>query len=213
VWDHEKQKKHSLSGDFLYPDLAILDANLTITLGKEDTLYPALDAISHALESLWNVNRTPVSRSFAFQALALINEALPLVIKEPQNLKARQHMQTASLLAGLAISQTRTAIAHAVSYPLTTTYGVPHGLACSFTLAKLISLNKDKLDISNPERDIISSSESLLTQFNLPEKVNNYVQQEGNLKEIIQKINEDRARNYDGAWSDIQTVIQELANE
>jgi alcohol dehydrogenase len=47
-------------------------------------------------------------------------------------------MQEASVLAGLAISLTQTAIAHSISYPLTSVYGVPHGLACSFTLPALI---------------------------------------------------------------------------
>ena len=47
-------------------------------------------------------------------------------------------MQEASLLAGLAISDTRTAIAHAISYPLTIHHGVPHGLACGFSLVAII---------------------------------------------------------------------------
>src|SRR5581483_4545344 len=50
-------------------------------------------------------------------------------------------MLEASLLAGLAISQTRTALAHSISYPITARYGVPHGLACSFTLPTLLDFN------------------------------------------------------------------------
>ena len=64
--------------------MAFLDVKLTLTLSEEDTLYPALDSISHALESLWNNRCTPISRAFALQALALLNNSLPLVTKDPK---------------------------------------------------------------------------------------------------------------------------------
>ncbi len=137
VWDKSTHKKHSLTGEFVYPVHALLDPELTISLPRNETLYSALDAISHALESLWNRNRTPVSEAYALQALKLANEALPAVLENPDDLDQRARMQNASLLAGLAISQTRTAIAHAISYPLTIRYGVPHGLACGFSLAEI----------------------------------------------------------------------------
>jgi alcohol dehydrogenase len=58
-----------------------------------------------------------------------------------KNHAARADMMQASLLAGLAISQTRTALAHSISYPLTTDFGLPHGIACSFTLPALLRFN------------------------------------------------------------------------
>ena len=138
VWDSENKKKHSVSGDMVYPVHALLDPELTLTLPPKETLYTGLDAVSHALESLWNKNRTPVSEALALKALSLANKALPAVINQPDNLHSREMMQQAALMAGLAISRTRTAIAHAISYPVTMRFGVPHGLACSFTLPKII---------------------------------------------------------------------------
>ena len=57
------------------------------------------------------------------------------------NLNARRDMQLASNFSGLAISSTRTALAHSISYPLTARYNLPHGLACSFTLPALLRFN------------------------------------------------------------------------
>jgi phosphonate metabolism-associated iron-containing alcohol dehydrogenase len=170
VWDHEEHQKHSLAGDFVYPDVALLDATLTLTLSEEDTLYPALDAISHAVESLWNKNCTPVSRAYAFQALAFSSEALPQVMVKPQNLKARQDLQNASVLAGLAISQTRTAIAHSISYPLTSHFGVPHGLACSFSLPYFINKDKFKLTKRREELDLLDRIGNIIRQLGLLQK-------------------------------------------
>ncbi len=162
IWDHELFHKNSLSGDFVYPDLAFLDVKLTLTLGEEETLYPALDAISHSLESLWNKRCNPISRAFAFQALALSINSLPLVIKEPQNLLLRQNLQDASVLAGLAISQTRTAVAHSISYPLTSRFGVPHGLACSFTLPFFLAKDRMKIAKNSSELEILNKTLELL---------------------------------------------------
>jgi alcohol dehydrogenase len=50
-------------------------------------------------------------------------------------------MAQASLLAGLCISHTRTALAHSISYPLTAHHEFPHGFACSFTLPALFDFN------------------------------------------------------------------------
>lgn len=212
VWDHEKHKKHSLSGDFVYPDVALLDATLTLTLGEEDTLYPALDAISHALESLWNKNCTPVSRAFAFQALALSNEALPLVMKEHHNLRARQDLQHASVLAGLAISQTRTAIAHSISYDLTLKYGVPHGLACSFTLVSLLEKNQLKIARSENELILLNIVKKLLAGLNLSEKITSYANESKILSSA--PVDTSRASNYTG-WNDcsIQEIITNAVSD
>lgn len=171
IWDHSQHKKHSLSGSFILPDLALLDAGLTLSLGETDTLYPALDTISHALESLWNKNCNHISRAFAFQALSLSNQALPLVLDVPQAIESRQNLQIASVLAGLAISQTRTAIAHSISYPLTSHYGVPHGLACSFTLPALLEANLQNLPEHKGERFILEQTLQLLKSLELPKRL------------------------------------------
>lgn len=139
VWDQTEHKKYSVMGELVLPDIALLDPTLTISLPEAETLNTGLDAISHACESLWNVNKTPISEAYARQSLILAKNALPAVLTTPNDVKARAAMQQASVLAGLAISQTRTAIAHAISYPLTSHFDVPHGLACSFTLSNIIS--------------------------------------------------------------------------
>ncbi|MEX1221997.1 MAG: phosphonoacetaldehyde reductase [Idiomarina sp.] len=143
VWDSTNLRKHSLSGAAVAPDIAVLLPQLTQSLPYHETLFTGLDTLSHSLESLWNKQQTPISEAYARQALRLTCIALPQVLAAPDNLSARALMQQASVLAGLAISQTRTALAHSISYPLTLHYQVPHGLACSFTLPGIIDVLKE----------------------------------------------------------------------
>jgi alcohol dehydrogenase len=135
--------KYSVAGEDLYPELAILDPELTRGLPAEVTVASGLDAISHALESTWNRNATPVTLGLATKSLQLSMRSLAAANENPGDIAARADMMQASMLAGLAISQSRTALAHSVSYPLTANFNLPHGLACSFTLPALLTFNAD----------------------------------------------------------------------
>jgi alcohol dehydrogenase len=141
VWDFQEKKKHSVSGVDLYPRLALLDPALTFELPWQVTLTSGLDAISHGFESTWNRNASPASLALAACSLQLSLAALPVLADDLADRQARSDMMQASVLAGIAISQTRTALAHSISYPLTAHLGLEHGLACSFTLPELLRFN------------------------------------------------------------------------
>jgi len=141
IWDDEEKKKYSLSGPRLFPTEAILDAGLTIDLPWEITLSTGLDALSQCLESVWNKNAHPLCLPLAARGVLLAMAGLPRLRQNLGDHLGREQLIEASLLSGLCISQTRTALAHAISYPLTAHYETPHGLACSFTLPALWVLN------------------------------------------------------------------------
>ncbi|WDE05653.1 phosphonoacetaldehyde reductase [Thalassomonas viridans] len=139
IWDTENQSKLSLESKALYAEHALIDSELMLELPLGITINTALDALSHAFESLWNKNRNPVSNALAVQAIKGIFEYLPLLVKDLKNPKLRQKIAVSSTLAGLAFSNTKTALAHNISYEVTMKYGVVHGLACSFTLPGILT--------------------------------------------------------------------------
>jgi phosphonate metabolism-associated iron-containing alcohol dehydrogenase len=140
VWDQAQGRKLSLQLPWTWPEAAIVDARLMISLPMPSTVASALDALSHALESLWNVHRNPVSAALAITAARNIVKTLPALIEQPGSLALRERLATAALQAGLAFSNTRTALAHSLSYDITLTQGVPHGIACSFSLPRIMAL-------------------------------------------------------------------------
>ncbi|MGI9351996.1 MAG: phosphonoacetaldehyde reductase [Rhizobiaceae bacterium] len=139
VWDVESQRKHSLSRHCHYPEVAIVDPDLTLGIPEALTVSTALDALSHSLESIWNRNGNPVSANHAIFAASEMIYALPLLLGDLGNLELRTRVSRASLFAGLAFSNTKTALAHSVSYPITLKYNVVHGLACSFSLPMIMA--------------------------------------------------------------------------
>jgi alcohol dehydrogenase len=134
VWDSANGKKYSLARPELYPETAIVDPELTLGLPRDLTISTGLDALSHALESIWNTNANPVSSNHAVFAATEVMACLPALAGNLGDAALRAGMARASLFAGLAFSNTKTALAHSLSYHFTLKYGVPHGIACSFSL-------------------------------------------------------------------------------
>lgn len=140
LWDQARGRKHSLHQRWTWPEAALIDADLMRSLPAAATLASGLDALSHALESLWNVHRNPVSSQLAVGAARRILQTLPALMLDLDNACLRDEMAQAALLAGLAFSNTRTALAHSLSYDITLRYGQAHGIACSFSLPLVLEM-------------------------------------------------------------------------
>ncbi|MBC2693449.1 MULTISPECIES: iron-containing alcohol dehydrogenase PsrA [Pseudomonas] len=140
IWDSASLKKYSLHLDCTWPKVAIIDPQLMLTVPASVTVSTGLDALSHALESIWNVNANPISDTFAMAAIADILDCLPRLLRDLSSQELRTRMALAALKAGMAFSNTKTALAHSISYEMTLRHGLPHGIACSFTLPLVLGL-------------------------------------------------------------------------
>lgn len=213
IWDHKNNRKMSLSGEILFPRVALLDPLLHLTLPRQETIYSALDCISHALETIWNKNRTPFSESIATRALTCSLSALPRVINNPHDIKARQEMMIASTFAGIAISQNYTALAHSISYPLTIYFSVPHGLAAGFTLNAIIRFLREN-DFFRPDGNLdkqIVRLEKMLRSFKLNLEITKYVSLDKAVQKIPEMFTPDRLNNfvYTISADDVRSILKD----
>lgn len=134
------REKFSLAHEFILPDAVILDPELTFSLPTRITALSGIDAFSQAVESYWSVNSTDASKAFSSEAIKLITGNLQKAVNNPDS-ESRINMSAAANLAGKAINITKTTAPHAVSYTMTSHYGVPHGQAVSITLADFLVYN------------------------------------------------------------------------
>lgn len=123
-----------------FADRALIDPGLTLTCPVHLTRDTALDTLAHALESIWNHKANDFTRPLAIQSAQSVLKTLPGLLAQPHDLPLRSAMSKASLLAGLAMSQTQTALAHALSYALTLQENLPHGHACAVWLPMALDL-------------------------------------------------------------------------
>ncbi|MEG2877832.1 MAG: iron-containing alcohol dehydrogenase PsrA [Comamonas sp.] len=138
IWDRQRQKKYSLHLPQTWPSVALIDPELMLSLPPAVTLQSGLDALSHALEAIWNVNANAVSDALAVSAVNDILSVLPRLMRDLDRVQLRGRMALAALKAGMAFSNTKTALAHSISYEMTLRYGLPHGIACSFSLPMVL---------------------------------------------------------------------------
>lgn len=146
IWNIKEKKKYSISNPNLYPDIAILDGSLTLSLPLDISISTLLDALSHSFEAIWNKNRNPKSTDFAIQAICLILENVEKLKHDLKNREARSKLLKAANIAGLAFSNTKTAAAHSISYPLTINFQVPHGIASSLAILPLLEINHSEIE-------------------------------------------------------------------
>ena len=196
VWNMIEKKKYSLSDPMLYPDAAILDANLTLSLPFDISTTTILDALSHSFEAVWNKNHNRQSTKYAIEAICLILENIERLKDEPQNIELRWFFLRASYMAGLAISNTKTAAAHSISYPLTINYDIPHGIACSLPLSPLLEISKGSIE--NELNQIIDKLK--LTGFS-------------ELKDRIKQIPDNRLKYNLKAWGVAKSDLDNLAEQ
>jgi alcohol dehydrogenase len=170
--------KMPFASDYFWPDIAIIDPELTYTLPMNVTASTGMDAFCHAIEAYWSINSNPVSDSISLSVLKNIIENIETACFEPINATARRNMAYASMMAGISFSQTKTTAIHAVSFPLTSDFGASHGLACSITLPAFIKFAydgcKSKMDYMltilgyNSIDNFANEIEKLLQRIGLP---------------------------------------------
>jgi alcohol dehydrogenase class IV len=143
IWDFNSHKKHSFFGEEVYADEAIIDHQLCFGAPWELTRDSGLDALSHAIESIWNKNATADTRDQAIKAIQKICINLPLLHANINHPEARKEISEASLLAGLAMAKTQTSLVHALSYGETITHKFSHGFACAIWLPNVLKIAKE----------------------------------------------------------------------
>lgn len=227
VWDMNEKRKYSISHDLLYPKVAILDPVLTVSLPQKETLYCGLDALSHAMEAIWNRNCNPVSDALAKEAISLVHTFLPPLKNDLNNIELREKLLRAGLLAGLSFSNTKTALAHAISYPLTSVFGLPHGLACSLPLIQIIKYIGDNfpqrtqiissaMACSNDAKTVVEKLETFFNDIGVSPGLTNYGIRKEEILELFPEYYRDTGRTVnfiaETSKDDIIGLIRNMIN-
>jgi alcohol dehydrogenase class IV len=126
----------------LYPDVAVLDAELTVGLPPHITAATGVDAMVHAIEAYTSARlKNPYADMLAKQALTLLSENIMTATHDGKNVEARQAMLLGACLAGQAFANAPVAAVHALAYPLGGHYHIPHGLSNSLVLPYVMRFN------------------------------------------------------------------------
>jgi len=135
--------KFSLSHpEYMLPDYSIIDPQFTYSLPPKISATTGMDALTQAIESYWNINSTDESKKYAEKAMKLVLNNLFNAVNKP-NKESRNNLAVAAHYAGKAINITKTTACHAISYPLTSFFNIPHGHAAALTLPSIFIYNSN----------------------------------------------------------------------
>jgi alcohol dehydrogenase len=134
--------KAGVSSPVLLPDVAVLDADLTLGLPPAVTAMTGVDAMVHAIEAYTSRHqKNPLSDNLARQALELLARNIRTAVRDGGNRAARENMLLGACLAGQAFANAPVAAVHALAYPLGGHYHIPHGLSNSLVLPSVLEFN------------------------------------------------------------------------
>ncbi len=184
ITDTSARVKKVIADYMICPRLAIVDPEFTLKLPRSVTISSGLDAISHSLEALLGYYSNPLIDTIALKGVELgVNFIIPAV--EEGSKESRFNMMLSSLLGGIAINAVPTGLAHAMSYSITSNFGIPHGIAVAMVFPEVMKLMdyKEKIELLRKilGEDPISFFEELNERLSVPKKI------EGLTEELCEK--------------------------
>ena len=142
ITDEVTGTKYPLADYELMPDVAIVDADLMMSIPKGLTSCSGIDAMSHSLEAIASVMATDFTNGIAKEAVKLIFEYLPSAYeKGGHDAIAREKMANASTMAGMAFANAFLGVCHSMAHKLGSYWHIPHGMANSLMLEEVIRFN------------------------------------------------------------------------
>lgn len=155
----DRKLKVGISSRHQYPDLAVVDPALTVSLPPGPTAASGMDALTHAIEAYTTRpfdakerpdspadrpdydGRNPLTDQLARKAIGLVSDSLRRAVNNGEDLEARRNMALASLLAGIAFTNAGVGATHAIAYPVAGEYHTPHGVTVAALLPEVMRFN------------------------------------------------------------------------
>ena len=143
IHDVENERKVAFGSHFLFPDVAVLDPRMTLSLPPGITAMTAMDAMTHACEAAIGMAKNPVSDAYAFGAIKKISQNLMTVMENPGDLDGRMELAQAATMAGIAFSNSLVGVVHALGHSVGAICHLPHGMCMSIFLPTVLEFNLD----------------------------------------------------------------------
>ncbi len=140
LWDWDVKNHFGLSSPMMFPDVAIVDPKLAMTMDQNLAANTGMDAFTSAFESYWNVNSEPMSDALALEVIRIYSQNLARSSIQG-DMESRAACALAATMSGVGYSNSPPNACHGIGSPLTLFWNVEHGQAVGISLAPLLRWN------------------------------------------------------------------------
>jgi len=140
ITDSKQNRKRAIISPYLFPAIALLDPELTVSLPAELTAATGMDALSHSIEAYIGKSYHPIADGIALQAIKMVGENLRVAVESGDNLSARSEMLIAATMGALAFQKGLGAV-HSLAHQLSTEANIPHGVANAIMMPAVMKFN------------------------------------------------------------------------
>lgn len=209
ITDEENVKKMVCVDPNVIPVLSIVDAELMLSLPPSLTAATGMDALTHAIEGYITKGAWEMSDMFELKAIEMIAKHLPVVVKNPSDVVARDGMAVAQYIAGMGFSNVGLGLVHGMAHPLGAYYDIPHGVANALLLpivmeyntessiakyvdiARAMGIKVDHLSLPEAAQAAVDAVKNLAIEVGIPEKLELLNVKEEDLERLSQSAFED----------------------
>ncbi len=162
----EHQVKVSLRSPMMFPTIAIVDPELTISMPPDKTAFSGMDALSHLLETFVCSKPNPLIDALCREGLSHVANSLMNAFANGNDIETRTNMSMASMLGGMALANVKLGAVHGFAAPLGGMFPVPHGAACAALLPAVTAVNIRELKVQRMNKSVKRYDElaQILTQ-------------------------------------------------
>ena len=163
--DSKEKKKMGINGESIRPKYSILDPELTVSCPLSPSVSAGVDSLVHATEAYVAKKTNIMAQMFANKGFSLVIENLPKLKNDLNNINIRESLMYGAFLSAIALMNSGTGPAAAMSYPLGVHYKVPHGIGGAIFLPHVIEYN----NIHRPQRPLARRAENIGSWLNILE--------------------------------------------
>jgi len=139
ITDSDRSLKTGISSRFLFPNVAVIDPEMALSLPQSIGASTGMDALTHGIESYVSIKAQPITEGISLHAIRLVSENLTKAVAG--DLEAISYMIIASAMTGFCFSYTRTAAVHGIAHTLGGHFDVPHGIANAILLPHVMEFS------------------------------------------------------------------------
>jgi alcohol dehydrogenase class IV len=155
----EHHVKVSLRSPLMFPDVAVVDPELTLSMPPEITATTGMDALTHLLETFVSNQANPFIDMLCREGMRRISASIKKAFDKGDDLKAREDMAFAAMLGGMALANVKLGAVHGFAGPMGGMFPVPHGAVCAALLPPVMDVNIGAVKEQNHQQTLAKYDE------------------------------------------------------